>query len=163
MIDTRRAAGGLIVAAASALVSCAPDRPASELPTAADVLALLKQGGGGAVAVTAPAAGDPLLRPHTYPGRASEVARCTEQAITQLPRWEVIGGRSGVIWLTRRTRLGFVDDVYLLLLPTGDSTVVFARSASRVGAYDFGQNRRNIGELWAALERPSPAAPSCSA
>jgi len=117
------------------------------------MLSLLKRGGGPTVAVTAPNADDARLRPHTYAGKASEVARLTEKAIAPLPRWEVIAGRSGVIWLTRRTRLGFVDDIYLLLLPTGDSTVVFARSASRVGRFDLGQNRRNLGELWAALER----------
>jgi uncharacterized protein (DUF1499 family) len=138
--------------AAWALAACAPEPHGSELPSAAEVLGLLRQGGGSAVAVTAPAADDPRLRPHTYPGKASEVARRTEQSIAALPRWEVVAGRSGVIWLTRRTRLGFVDDIYLLLLPTGDSTVVFARSASRVGRYDFGQNRRNLGEVWAALE-----------
>jgi uncharacterized protein (DUF1499 family) len=147
----RRAALAVVLAAGGGLGGCTPDRSPSEPPTAADLLTQLKQGGSGSVAVTAPAATDPRLQPHTYPGRASEVARCTEQVITPLPRWDVVTGKNGVIWLTRRTRLGFVDDVYLLLLPARDSTVVFARSASRVGAYDFGQNRRNLGELWRAL------------
>lgn len=142
-----------ILAATCALAACAPERAASELPTATDMLHLLKQGGGPNVAATTPDADDPRLRPHTYAGRASDVARHTEQAIEPLPRWEVIAGRSGVIWLTRRSRLGFVDDIYLLLMPSGDSTVVFARSASRVGRFDFGQNRRNLAELWAALEQ----------
>jgi uncharacterized protein (DUF1499 family) len=154
----RRAAAGVLVAAAGAIGACAPERSPSELPTAADLLAMLKRGGGGAVAVTAPTATDPRLQPHSYPGRGSEVARCTEQVITRLHRWDVVTGRNGVIWLTRRTRLGFVDDVFLLLLPSGDSTVVFARSAARVGSYDFGQNRRNLGELWRALE-PLATAP----
>lgn len=156
-----RGAAVLLAAAAGALVACAPERSPSELPTAADLLAMLKQGSGGAVAATSPAARDPRLHPRTYPGRASEVARCTEVAITPLPRWEVVTGRNGVIWLTRRTRLGFVDDVYLLLIPSGDSTIVFARSASRMGGYDFGQNRRNLGELWQVLDRR--AAAPCSA
>lgn len=151
MSRRRRTALALAVAAGGALGACAPDRSPSELPTAADLLAQLRQGGGGAVAVTAPSATDPRLQPHSYPGRASEVARCTEQVITPLPSWDVVTGKNGVIWLTRRTRLGFVDDVYLLLLPSGDSTILFARSASRVGSYDFGQNRRNLGELWRAL------------
>jgi uncharacterized protein (DUF1499 family) len=65
-----------------------------------------------------------------------------------------VAGKDGVIWATRRTRLfRFVDDIYLLLLPAHDSTVVFARSASRVGRGDLGQNRRNLGELWAAMEQ----------
>jgi uncharacterized protein (DUF1499 family) len=157
----RPGAGSMLAAGACALLACAERSPA-ELPGAADVLALLKQGSSAAVAATAPDARDPHLRPHTYSGRASEVARCVEQAITPLPRWEVVTGRNGVIWATHRTRLGFVDDVYLLLLPSADSTVVFARSASRVGSYDFGQNRRNLAAVWTALDRRT-AAGSCSA
>jgi uncharacterized protein (DUF1499 family) len=45
-----------------------------------------------------------------------------------------------------------VDDVYLLLVPGHDSTVVYARSASRGSVTDFGQNRRNLEELWPALD-----------
>ena len=153
MSGARGIPAGLLAAAACALVACAPERSAAELPTAADVLSLLKQGGGPAVAVTTPGADDPRLRPHTYGGKASDVARRTVEGITPLPRWDVVAGQSGVIWLTRRTRIGVVDDIYLLLLPTGDSTVILARSASRVGRYDLGQTRRNLGELWAALER----------
>ena len=152
MRTARRLAVGALAAAACALAACAPDRSGSELPTAADMLRLLSEGGGRNVAVTTPDADDPRLRPHTYVGKASEVARAIEQAITPLPRWKVIGGRNGVIWLTHRTRLGFVDDIHLLLIPTGDSTAVFARSASRIGYGDFGQNRRNLAELWAALD-----------
>ena len=162
MNGVRPGGATVLAAAACALLACAPERSPAELPGAADVLALLKRGSSGAVAATTPDAGDPRLRPHTYPGRASEVARCAEQAITPLPGWVVVAGRNGVIWATHRTRLGFVDDVYLLLLPSTDSTVVFARSASRVGAYDFGQNRRNLAALWTALDRRT-AAGSCSA
>lgn len=153
MSVARGVAAGVLAAAACAQVACAPQRSASELPTAADVLSLLKQGGGPAVAVTTPDADDPRLRPHTYAGKASDVARHTVAAVTPLPRWDVVAGQSGVIWLTRRTRTGFVDDIYLLLLPSGDSTVILARSASRVGRYDLGQNRRNLGELWDALAK----------
>ncbi len=151
-----RARGGaaIVLAVACALSACASDRSASELPTAADMLGLLQQGSSGNVAVTVPNTDDPGLQPHIYPGKASEVARVVERTIEPLERWDVIAGRSGVIWLTRRTRLGLVDDIYLLLVPTGDSTVVFARSASRVGAYDLGQNRRNLRELWRELSLP---------
>jgi hypothetical protein len=63
---------------AVALAACAPERPGSELPTAAEMLGLLKQGGGRVVAVTTPDANDPRLRPRTYPGKASTVARRVE-------------------------------------------------------------------------------------
>jgi uncharacterized protein (DUF1499 family) len=149
----RRLAAGALAAGAWALVACTPERSASEVPTAADMLHLLAEGGGPKVAVTAPMADDPRLRPQSYAGKATDIARATEQTVERLPRWEVITGRNGVIWLTRRTRLGFVDDIYLRLIPDGDSTVVFARSASRVGWSDLGQNRRNLAELWGALEK----------
>ncbi len=142
-----------MLAGTCAITACAPERSPSELPAAADLLALLKQGGGPNVAVTTPDATDPRLRPRTFAGRASDVARVVERAMEPLPRWEVVAGRTGVIWITRRTRLGFVDDIHLLLIPTGDSTVVLARSASRVGWYDLGQNRRNLAEVWGALEK----------
>ncbi|HEU5169102.1 MAG TPA: DUF1499 domain-containing protein [Gemmatimonadales bacterium] len=135
-------------------VACGSEAPRGELPSAPELMRLLAAGSGPNVAVTEDTAHDPRLRPRTYPVRPSELARAAERAIQGLPRWEVQGGRAGVIWATRRTRgFGFVDDVYLLLLPARDSTVVYARSASRAGWSDFGQNRRNLGELWDALDR----------
>jgi uncharacterized protein (DUF1499 family) len=55
--------------------------------------------------------------------------------------------------LTRTTRLlRFVDDVHLTFEPgPGGTTRVHAQSQSRVGVGDFGQNRRNILELWQDL------------
>jgi len=83
-----------------------------------------------------------------------QTAHAVVDAIEVLPRWEVVAGKDGVIWATRHTRVfRFVDDVYLLLLPAHDSTAVLARSAARVGKADFGQNRRNLAELWEALDR----------
>jgi uncharacterized protein (DUF1499 family) len=115
---------------------------------------LLSEGNRGNAAATSEGATDLRLRPHVYPLSPVQTAHAVVDAIEQLPRWEVVAGRDGVIWATRRSRMfRLVDDVYLLLLPAHDSTAVFARSASRVGRFDLGQNRRNLGELWAALER----------
>jgi uncharacterized protein (DUF1499 family) len=70
-----------------------------------------------------------------------------------LPRWRVEeDDEPGKVHLTRRTPLwGFVDDIRLRFLAAGPGTLIHARSQSRVGIGDFGQNRRNILELWAAL------------
>jgi uncharacterized protein (DUF1499 family) len=141
-------------AAVLALLGCGGATDPAALPTPDVVIHLLEQGSGSSVAATADGAADPRLRPHVYPLPPVQTAHALVDAIDSLPRWEVIAGKDGVIWATRRTRLfRFVDDVYLLLLPTHDSTVVFARSASRVGRGDLGQNRRNLGELWEAVER----------
>jgi uncharacterized protein (DUF1499 family) len=136
------------------LAGCGGPSDPGALPPPGAVVRLLSEGSRGSVAATSDAATDPRLRPHVYPLSPVQTAHAVVDAIEQLPRWEVVAGRDGVIWATRRSGvLRFVDDVYLLLLPAHDSTAVFARSASRMGGYDLGRNRRNLGELWAALER----------
>src|SRR5262245_45385127 len=68
-----------------------------------------------------------------------------EEAIRSLPRWQVesIDSQTATIHATRRTRmLRFVDDVTVRLEAADDGTRIHARSKSRVGAADFGQNRR---------------------
>lgn len=145
---------GAVLAALVALAGCGGTTDPADLPSPATVIHLLEQGNKGNVAVTADGATDPRLRPHVYPLSPIQTAHAVVDAIDSLRRWEVVAGKDGVIWATRRTRLfRFVDDIYLLLLPAHDSTVIFARSASRVGRSDLGQNRRNLGELWAAMER----------
>jgi uncharacterized protein (DUF1499 family) len=124
------------------------------LPSPDAVVHLLSLGNAANVAATTEGAADPRLRPHVYPQSPVRTAHAVVDAIEHLPRWEVVAGKDGVIWATRRTRiLRRVDDVYLLLLPAHDSTAVFARSASREALTDFGQNRRNLRELWEALAK----------
>lgn len=93
----------------------------------------------------------------TYPVGADEVRRAFEATVRELSRWEVGRSSEGEMTAVRRTRLGFKDDVSVRLTEgkTGAHTNTHAafRSASRQGAYDFGQNRRNIEELLAAMDR----------
>ncbi|HEU4588994.1 MAG TPA: DUF1499 domain-containing protein [Gemmatimonadales bacterium] len=136
-----------------ALAACSPDRPSSDLPGPREVMTLLAEGNSRNVAATSDTATDPRLKPRAYPLPPIDVAHAVVDAIDSLPRWDVIAGRDGVIWATHRARvLPLVDDVYLLLVPGHDSTVVYARSASRGTMSDLGQNRRNLGELWPALD-----------
>lgn len=146
---------GVITAAALfALLGCGGTTDPGALPGPDTVIRLLAQGNGSNVAVTSDGADDPRLRPHVYPLSPLQTAHAVVDAIERLPRWEVVAGKDGVIWATRRTRVfRFVDDVYLLLLPAHDSTVIFARSASHVGRGDLGQNRRNLGELWEEMTK----------
>ena len=144
----------VVGAALFAVLGCGGTTDPAALPTPDVVIRLLEQGTRGNVAVTADGSDDPRLRPHVYPLSPVQTAHAVVDAIESLPRWEVVAGKDGVIWATRRTRLfRFVDDIYLLLLPAHDSTAIFARSASRVGKSDLGQNRRNLGELWEAMEK----------
>ncbi len=84
---------------------------------------------------------------------AEALAR-VEAAIKSLPRWRVenIDTVAGTITATRRTRLfRFTDDVTIRLEPIPPGTRGDARSQSRLGKSDLGQNRRNVTELFAAL------------
>jgi uncharacterized protein (DUF1499 family) len=77
-------------------------------------------------------------------------------AVRALPRWRVesADAAGGRLTATRRTRLlKFTDDVTVRLEPAAGGTRVYARSQSRVGVIDVGQNRRNLRELFAALTR----------
>jgi uncharacterized protein (DUF1499 family) len=97
----------------------------------------------------------PDLRPPTLPGPPAETLRRVEAAVRGLPRWrvEAVDPAAGTLHATRRSRLfRFVDDVTVRLEPVAGGRVALqARSASRVGKGDFGQNRRNLLELFAAL------------
>jgi uncharacterized protein (DUF1499 family) len=95
--------------------------------------------------------------PLDLPLPPAEALTRVEAAIRSLPRWRVesIDAAGATVRATRRTRLfRFVDDVTVRLEPVGGGTRVHARSQSRVGAGDLGQNARNLRELFAAL-RPA--------
>lgn len=122
------------------------------VPTELEVRHLLARGSGANVAATSPSEADVRLTPHSLPHPLDEAAARVVAAVEAMPRWRVAGRRGRVIAATRRTRvLRFVDDVLILLEPAAGGTLVLVRSASRVGRRDFGQNRRNIAELWRAL------------
>jgi uncharacterized protein (DUF1499 family) len=94
--------------------------------------------------------------PHDTPLPPAEALAQIESAIRGLPRWrvETIDAAAGTITATRRTRIfRFTDDVTIRLEPIASGTRIHARSQSRVGKGDFGQNRRNVMELFAALRR----------
>ena len=76
--------------------------------------------------------------------------------VASLPRWRVESSDAGqnTTHATHRTRLWrFVDDVNIRVEPTATGVRVHARSQSRVGKGDMGQNRRNILGLFDALRK----------
>lgn len=92
----------------------------------------------------------------TYPVGADEVRRAFDAAVRGLPRWRAGSSPGGEVTTVRRTRLGFKDDVSVRLdeKHTGAHTNTHAafRSASRIGEWDLGQNRRNLRELLDAMD-----------
>jgi uncharacterized protein (DUF1499 family) len=100
--------------------------------------------------------GDPGLGPLELPVPLPDALQRVQTAIRNLPHWQVetVDAGSALVKATRRTRLWrFVDDVSIRLEPAAGATRVHARSKSRVGVGDLGQNRRNLLQLFTALKR----------
>jgi uncharacterized protein (DUF1499 family) len=97
---------------------------------------------------------DPSLPPLVLTRQVPEVLELVETVISHLPRWRVeqVDTSAGLVRATRRTRWWrFVDDITIRLEAFPGGTRVHARSESRIGRGDLGQNRRNLIELYAAL------------
>ena len=122
------------------------------MPTANEAAALIKEGSAANIAATTAGAEDPRLRPQQLEVAPRAAAERLERAIGSIPRWHVedqnVSESGAVIWATRTTRVfRFVDDVYLVVTASDGGSMVEARSDSRVGKGDLGQNRRNLHEL----------------
>lgn len=102
------------------------------------------------------------LRPLEWPGvTVAAAADRVREAVRGLRNWAVTGERDGgsTLTLTRTTGVvRFVDDITLAFSPIPVGVLVHAESKSRVGKGDLGQNRRNILELWRALQAEPGAA-----
>jgi uncharacterized protein (DUF1499 family) len=102
----------------------------------------------------------PDLRPPELPLPPDRALARVREAVGALPRWRVEGvdEAARVVRATRRTRLWkFVDDVTVRLEPAAGGTRLHARSQSRVGKGDLGQNRRNLLELFRAVRQDRTA------
>ena len=94
----------------------------------------------------------------TYPVGAERLARAVEEAVREMPGWVLTGSSETEVRASHKTRvLGLADDVTVRLTPSpaGAHTNTRAefRSASRIGLWDLGQNRRNLDELLAGIYR----------
>jgi uncharacterized protein (DUF1499 family) len=98
----------------------------------------------------------PDLQDKTYGASENRVAEATKAAIASLPLWTLQGAGKGPggwsLQAVRATQAGFKHDVTVRITAQGGKAVVKVRSRSRTGPIDFGQNARNIRELFAALD-----------
>lgn len=100
---------------------------------------------------------DPSLRPIEKPQSPTELADEMIQRVEQARRWSFVSRRKDgdavIVKLTHATTLlGLVDDVEVTIEPTAAGSLLTARSQSRIGKGDLGQNPRNLRELTKLLE-----------
>lgn len=80
-----------------------------------------------------------------------ETFACLTRLAGAMKRARVVMAEEGFLHLEFRTLLGFVDDVAFQLDPAGK--VIHMRSASRLGYWDFGVNRRRLERIRTAFEQ----------
>jgi uncharacterized protein (DUF1499 family) len=113
------------------------------------------------VAETTPDAADPLLRSLTVELPPGEMASRVRAAAAALPRWalcaDVVEDGIRRLEFVRSSRLfRFKDDVTVWIDERGVRSTVRARSSSRVGRGDLGQNPRNLRALMRELRDRLP-------
>jgi uncharacterized protein (DUF1499 family) len=101
------------------------------------------------VAETSDQSDDPDLRPLVAAVSMNELVEIVKRVATTLPGWvleaEEGGQQETVLWFTRTTRLfRFKDDITVRVINRGSERVLAAKSRSRVGKGDLGQNPRNL-------------------
>jgi len=99
----------------------------------------------------------PDLQDRTYDASVDTVSKTVQEALAGLPRWTVVGSGKGpegafVSAVHETLVFRFKDDVTVRIRRSGGRTTLSARSRSRVGSWDFGQNARNLRELLAAVD-----------
>ncbi len=94
------------------------------------------------------------VQPVDLAGNPDQLLNQIAALIRTLPRWQVleVDPHERIIRATRRTRVfRFVDEVTVRLEPLASKVRIHARSQSRIGVGDLGQNRRNLRVLLNAI------------
>jgi len=90
----------------------------------------------------------------------SEVKEAILQAVIKLAKYELNAEKttSNELYIERKTAsMGFIDDLTLKLKEDNSIVTVECHSISREGLNDWGQNKRNLKQLKAAIELPKKA------
>ena len=91
------------------------------------------------------------IEPIGFPGDPDAAFARVTQLVANTRRTRVLTATDRYLHARCRTRIGFVDDLELLLCRRRG--VIQVRSASRIGIYDFGVNRRRVERLRRRFER----------
>ena len=113
----------------------------------------------------------PDVRPLVLDRSVEEAFELVEEAVRRL-RWRVIveeppmpgrGGSPGVIEATEQTLIvGFTDDIVIRIDGGATRARIDARSASRYGGFDFGQNAARLRRLLAEIRARAEVTPSAA-
>jgi uncharacterized protein (DUF1499 family) len=85
------------------------------------------------------------IGPLECPGDPDTAFARLKRLVAETRRTRVLTATDRYLHARCRTRIGFVDDLELLLCR--GQGVIQVRSASRIGIYDFGVNRRRVETL----------------
>ena len=91
------------------------------------------------------------VRPFHASGDPAPQLRRLERVVADMPRTEVIKATDEYLHAVCRTLLGFRDAIEFRFSPA--EGVVHVQSASRVGLFDFGVNRRRVDRVRRGLAR----------
>jgi uncharacterized protein (DUF1499 family) len=99
----------------------------------------------------------PELKPRTYDAAPDRIYALVREISESTGGWKLTGhGFGPSSYSVQGTRAPhpwpFVYDVHVKISRQGTPTVVSVRSTSRWGRWDFGQNARNIRELYRLLD-----------
>ncbi|MGK7346770.1 MAG: DUF1499 domain-containing protein [Candidatus Nitrospinota bacterium M3_3B_026] len=101
---------------------------------------------------TSPDHEDRALRPRFFPAPPATALDAARRAAESLPSWKLASADKERVRAERATGLfQFIDDIEISVVAHPAGAIISARSGSRVGKGDFGQNKRNIVELFEAV------------
>ena len=90
------------------------------------------------------------VAPFAVAGDSADTLRRLEEVVRAMPRTRIVVATETRLHAVCRTRLlGFRDDLEFRYSRAGN--VVHVRSASRIGVFDFGVNRRRVERVRRAL------------
>lgn len=93
---------------------------------------------------------DHWIAPLVFESSPEEAFQCLRKIVCDMKRVTLITADEGFLHAEFRTLLGFVDDVtFQLDIP---NRTIHMRSASRIGYWDLGVNRRRLESVRAAFD-----------
>jgi uncharacterized protein (DUF1499 family) len=94
-----------------------------------------------------------FIEPLRHSGDVARAKQALSEVLRELPRTRLVTKEESYWHVEFRSRLfGFVDDVEFLFEDAAVEPIIHVRSASRVGTYDWGVNRRRIETIRQRLQ-----------